>query len=82
MGGEVTTVGGNGRFACAADEREGEIAQGGHDLGCLATVQAGVILAEGDIADAVTDLHAPVATDEDQQAGGGGAAWGQAGDMR
>jgi len=33
MGGEVTAVGGNGRFARAADEGEGEIAQGGHDLG-------------------------------------------------
>ncbi len=52
MGGEVTAVGGNGRFVGAADEREGEIAQGGYDLRGFATAQAGVILAEGDVADA------------------------------
>ncbi len=33
MGGEVTAVGGNGRFARAADEGEGESAQGGPDRG-------------------------------------------------
>lgn len=81
MGGEVTAVGGNGRFARAADEGEGEIAQGGQDLGGLATAQAGVILAEGDIADVVAlVLATPVGTNKVQQPVGRGRRGGQAGD--
>ncbi len=39
-----------------------------------------MIRAEGDVAEAVTDLHAPVAADEGEHAGGGGAAGRQAGE--
>jgi len=86
MGGEVTAVGRNGRLAGATDQREGEGAQGGHDLGGRAGAQARGVLAEGDVAEAVVeavavaDLHAPMAADEGEQAGGVGATRRQAGD--
>jgi len=60
----VTVVGGNGRFARAADQGEGEIAQGGHDLGGLATAQAGAVLAEGHVADPVTALNGMITNDK------------------
>lgn len=63
------------------DEADGEVAQGGQDLGSEALAHAAAILVEGDVADPVQAVFdAPVAAVELDEALGGGLLWGQAGD--
>src|SRR3954464_12876911 len=50
---EVAVGGGDVGLAAESDHVDGGVAQGGHDLGAVAGVHAGVVLAEGDIADPV-----------------------------
>ena len=72
--------GGDLRGASTADEGEGEIAAGGHDLGGRAATQAGAILAKGHVTQPVAALNAPVAANEREQAVRVGVAGGEAGD--
>ena len=61
VGGKGTPLGGDAGGAGAADEGEGEVAQGGHHLGRVTRAQTGAILPEGDVADAVTALDSLIA---------------------
>jgi len=52
------------------EDCEGEVAQGGHDLGAVAGADPGGVFAAGDFADVVEGFDAPVAADPSgEQAG-------------
>jgi hypothetical protein len=61
-------------------DSDGQVAQGGHDLGAVAGTDLGGVLAVGDVADVVQGFDAPVAADPPGQVGGAGLGDGQAGD--
>src|SRR3954467_13659464 len=50
---EVAVGGGDVGLAAESDDVDGGVAQGGHDLGAVAGVDAGVVLTLGDVADPV-----------------------------
>ena len=68
----MLTESGDLRGAGTADEGEGEIAACDHDLGGMATAQAGAIFAEGDITHEVAALDSLIANDKRADAGHGG----------
>ena len=82
MGGEVTAVGGNGRFARAADEGEGERAAGGHDRGGRTAAQGGALRAKGPVTQPVAARTARVPPNEREQAVRVRVAGGEAGVVR
>ena len=59
---------------------DGQVPQGGHDLGSAAGADLGGVLSVGDVADVVQGLDLPVPADPLRELGGGGLAEGQAGD--
>jgi hypothetical protein len=59
---------------------DGEVAQGGHDLGAVSGADLGGVLAVGHVADVVQGFDAPVAADPPGEVGGAGLGDGQAGD--
>src|SRR5262249_39338403 len=59
---------------------DGEVAQGGHDLGTVSGADLGGVLAVGDVADVVQGLDAPMSADPPGEVGGAGLGDGQAGD--
>jgi hypothetical protein len=80
--GEGAEGSGDIRVALPTEEREHEVAGGGHDLGCGAGADRRAILVEGDVADVVQPvLDAPMAPDQGEQASGIGALGRQAGDV-
>ena len=62
------------------EDGDGEVAQGGHDLGAAAGAGLGGVFAVGDIADVVQGLDLPVAAYPSGELGGGGLGDRQAGD--
>lgn len=70
---------GHGVPAGVAQDRDDEVAQPGHDLGCVARRDLGLVLSEGDVTDPVEAvLDAPVALDPGgQDCGGRGAGVGR-----
>ena len=77
----MTAGRGHSGVASAVEQGDRQVAQAGHDLGRVPSAQAGVILAEGDIADVVAlVLATPVGTNKVQQPVGRGRRGGQAGD--
>src|SRR3954454_709367 len=80
MGSKGAPLGCDLRGAGPANEGVGEVAERGHDLGGSARAQAGVILAEGDVAYPVPALDTPMTADEGQQPGGVGPPRREAGD--
>jgi thioesterase domain-containing protein len=75
----VLPEGGDFVGAGTADEGESEIAAGGHDLGGRTAAQVGAILAEGQVAQPVTTLDAPVPAYKREQAVRVRVAGGEAG---
>jgi hypothetical protein len=62
------------------EDGDGQVAQGGHDLGPVAGASLGGVFAVGDVADVVQGLDLPVAADPSGELGGGGLGDLQAGD--
>ena len=63
----------------SAQKADGKVAQAGHGTRGGAGADLGGILGEGDIAEVVQRLDAPVAPDPVGQAGGAGLGGGEAG---
>lgn len=81
MGREMTAGRGDSSVTSAVEQGDRQVAQAGHDLRGVPGAQAGVILAEGDIADVVAlVLDTPVGADKVEQSVGRGRRGGQAGD--
>src|SRR6266487_5814827 len=66
--------------AAGAQDADGEVAQAGHGPGCVAGADLGGVLGEGDIADVVQRLDAPVPADPVGEAGGACLGGGEVGD--
>ena len=67
-------------MAVGLEDADGEVAQASHGSGGGAGADLGGVLGEGDIADVVQRLDAPVAADPVGQAGGVGLGGGEVGD--
>ena len=63
-----------------AQHPDGQVAQRRHDVRSAAAADLGGVLSQGDIAEVVQGLDAPVPPDEVGQAGGAGLGVGEAGD--
>ena len=63
-----------------ADEVDGEVAEGGHDLGSVAGSGEVVVLVEHDVTDPVEGLDAPVSLDPGGDLAGGGSCHGYGAD--
>jgi len=73
LGRVIAAGGGDGGRAGAAEEADGRVAQGGHDLGDGTGAHLRAILVEGDIADPMgAVLDAPVGAQDAQECGGRG----------
>jgi hypothetical protein len=56
----------------AVQQRDTEIATGGHDLGCMPAAETGAVLTEGTVAHIVSRLDRPMTTNEGEYADGAG----------
>ena len=66
VGGDALQGAGDLLVAGQPQDRQGQVADGGHDLGTGAGVGVLMILAPGDVADLVVDLYPPVVADQAQ----------------
>ena len=81
MNGAAPQGGSDVGFASQTEQADGQIAQGGHDLGCGAGAYLGAILIKGDVSNPVDPvLDAPVSTPEGKEPFGVGFFGRQAGD--
>jgi hypothetical protein len=77
----VAERGGEVDRSCAVKRADGEVAQGGHDVGAAAGADLGGVLGEGHIPHPVQPgLDPPVPAQQISQPGGAGLGVGQAGD--
>ena len=80
VSGVVAAGGGDAGVPGHFQDPDGEVAQGGHDLGAAAGADLGGVFAVADVADVVQRFDLPVAADPGGELGGGGLAGVQAGD--
>ena len=78
--GVAAAGGGDVRRAGEFEDRDGQVPQGGHDLGSVAGADLGGVFAVGEVADVVDGFYLPVAADPPGELAGSGLAGGQAGD--